>query len=98
MKMETLEKHLSNAPDKDNPDPNYYDVLNDGRITKAVAEWLIEKYRTIMEGCDNPCCPFCNDVKEKKGMVDHIFEGFLLEYTAKLPAIVVNKPTKAEGT
>lgn len=63
---------------------------------KCVEAYLIDKYKTIMEGCDNPYCPFCLDVKEKKGMIDHIFQGFLLEYAAKLPEINNSKPTEAK--
>lgn len=64
---------------------------------KAVQSWLLEKYKTLMEGCGNPYCPFCLDIKEKKGMVNHIFEGYLLQYTVSLPQINESHKSK-EGT
>lgn len=67
-------------------------------VIKAVQAWLLSKYKDIMTGCDNPYCGFCMDAKEKKGLVDHIFEGYLLEYTADLPTIVLeNTSHEAEA-
>ena len=45
---------------------------------EQVKNWLLNKRKTVLEGCDNPHCPFCLDVKEKHGMVEHIFDGYLL--------------------
>ena len=83
--MQDLRAKLSKAeiyPFNGSPKTNQH--IED-EVVKAVQSWLVEKYKSIIEGCDNPCCPFCKDVKAAKPAVDHIFEGFLLQYTVPLP-------------